>query len=472
MDHTFYKQEEETKPLPRIHPIATPATQPKREESEDAPEGKLAPNRLGVECETKTSVVPNQRRRTPVACARCRRRKIKCSGDLGNGEACSNCKSSGTTNCLFLRVNSSPLQTKASYSTWTYPFSNSTSLGAYGQQQAAYDTHVPRANGFSINTGPPGLPAYSVMQPGPEYGTPLEPTPTNRAPYYPPNYPIGYGDAPTHHLPFSSYVLPSSTGAGANAIYGTTASTKGGRLPTTSDPTNGVMYPDLEGNSSPLPSFPFLGRPSQNCTSSEAVTLLPAVNSLPLGQDRILPNPTTGRNNAPASILESSSATPTTVCTSITAAYKQAYQLVTENDTRPMTGNDTSSLPVNVKISSSPVDCGFGYIPLSNALQPCVTSAPFLVTEVVDTPIDFHQNSGEQQGDTKITNGKGHMDTYVSEYHHSTNHRPGSTRPSGGILVSGEVYQRPQYTTPTRNIYPVEKVTAPPHLSAGTSSCY
>src|SRR6266487_3122133 len=39
-----------------------------------------------------------------IQCGRCRRRKIKCSGDLGNGQGCTNCRSSGTPNCLFLRV--------------------------------------------------------------------------------------------------------------------------------------------------------------------------------------------------------------------------------------------------------------------------------------------------------------------------------------------------------------------------------
>ncbi|KAJ5605122.1 hypothetical protein N7510_010276 [Penicillium lagena] len=45
-----------------------------------------------------------QRRRVPVACGRCRRRKIKCSGDNGDGHACSNCRSAGNTDCQFLRM--------------------------------------------------------------------------------------------------------------------------------------------------------------------------------------------------------------------------------------------------------------------------------------------------------------------------------------------------------------------------------
>ncbi|TVY35084.1 hypothetical protein LSUB1_G006245 [Lachnellula subtilissima] len=46
------------------------------------------------------------RSRIPVACGRCRKRKIRCSGDLGGGLPCSNCKSAGNEHCQFLRVSS------------------------------------------------------------------------------------------------------------------------------------------------------------------------------------------------------------------------------------------------------------------------------------------------------------------------------------------------------------------------------
>ncbi|KAH7138389.1 hypothetical protein B0J11DRAFT_14366 [Dendryphion nanum] len=48
------------------------------------------------------------RRRIAVACARCRKRKIRCSGDPGNGLGCLNCKSAGVdlSHCQFHRVGS------------------------------------------------------------------------------------------------------------------------------------------------------------------------------------------------------------------------------------------------------------------------------------------------------------------------------------------------------------------------------
>ncbi|KAH7325732.1 hypothetical protein B0I35DRAFT_474474 [Stachybotrys elegans] len=49
---------------------------------------------------------PSQRKRIAVACGRCRKRKIRCTGDSGTGEPCQNCKTSGYQPCQFLRVSS------------------------------------------------------------------------------------------------------------------------------------------------------------------------------------------------------------------------------------------------------------------------------------------------------------------------------------------------------------------------------
>ncbi|KAI1842083.1 hypothetical protein JX266_011734 [Neoarthrinium moseri] len=46
------------------------------------------------------------RKRIAVACGRCRKRKIRCSGENENGGQCSNCKNAGHEPCLFLRVSS------------------------------------------------------------------------------------------------------------------------------------------------------------------------------------------------------------------------------------------------------------------------------------------------------------------------------------------------------------------------------
>ncbi|KFY40268.1 hypothetical protein V494_03592 [Pseudogymnoascus sp. VKM F-4513 (FW-928)] len=51
---------------------------------------------------------PQHRRRIPVACGRCRKRKIKCSGPQGD-DGCHNCKLAGNDHCQFNRVQSEEL---------------------------------------------------------------------------------------------------------------------------------------------------------------------------------------------------------------------------------------------------------------------------------------------------------------------------------------------------------------------------
>ncbi|RFU33330.1 hypothetical protein B7463_g2978, partial [Scytalidium lignicola] len=80
------------------------------------------------------------RRRIPVACGRCRKRKIRCSGDPGNGGACINCKTSGHEVCQFLRVSSREALLKFEPPEFPYPGGSRHSpyrlmdLGIYGQQ--------------------------------------------------------------------------------------------------------------------------------------------------------------------------------------------------------------------------------------------------------------------------------------------------------------------------------------------------
>ncbi|KAF2017558.1 hypothetical protein BU24DRAFT_449210 [Aaosphaeria arxii CBS 175.79] len=76
---------------PRLYPMGAPG---------QGPRGR------GVTREEETP--PASRRRISVACGRCRRRKIRCSGDPGDGSGCFNCRSAGVdpAYCLFHRVGS------------------------------------------------------------------------------------------------------------------------------------------------------------------------------------------------------------------------------------------------------------------------------------------------------------------------------------------------------------------------------
>ena len=86
-----------TRPNPRGYPVGNSAGGPRSR-------GSFAREDSNVESGPS-------RRRIAVACARCRKRKIRCSGDPGNGTGCTNCKSAGvgSTACQFHRVGSDHL---------------------------------------------------------------------------------------------------------------------------------------------------------------------------------------------------------------------------------------------------------------------------------------------------------------------------------------------------------------------------
>ncbi|KAM3503805.1 hypothetical protein MY10362_003964 [Beauveria mimosiformis] len=54
-----------------------------------------------------------ERKRVVVACLRCRKRKIRCSGDDGNGGSCTNCRNANEPQCLFMRVQAGSLAVSA-----------------------------------------------------------------------------------------------------------------------------------------------------------------------------------------------------------------------------------------------------------------------------------------------------------------------------------------------------------------------
>ncbi|KAK6435575.1 hypothetical protein LTR95_008241 [Oleoguttula sp. CCFEE 5521] len=81
---------------------------PERYEHRQENHGRLPTHALIHEHEQHEVVGSQARRRIAVACARCRRRKIKCSGDPHDGTGCQACKQSGANvrDCAFMRVNS------------------------------------------------------------------------------------------------------------------------------------------------------------------------------------------------------------------------------------------------------------------------------------------------------------------------------------------------------------------------------
>ncbi|KAI1737969.1 hypothetical protein F4680DRAFT_467745 [Xylaria scruposa] len=95
------------------------------------------------------------RKRIPIACGRCRKRKIRCSGDPGNGKQCSSCKNAGHEPCLFLRVSSqeTPFNTEYTY--------NVDAARAYGNPRGAAVSPISPVTQYAHEVAPgDGLTAY------------------------------------------------------------------------------------------------------------------------------------------------------------------------------------------------------------------------------------------------------------------------------------------------------------------------
>ncbi|KAL1894008.1 hypothetical protein Sste5346_006150 [Sporothrix stenoceras] len=108
---------------------------------------------------------PPTRRRIAVACGRCRQRKIRCSGDLGQNIPCSNCKNAGVTQCLFLRVSSRETPIKSDLALGS--MGNYGSLGSLGalRNEFNYNPVIARALASRSAVGPPPPPPPPQQHP-------------------------------------------------------------------------------------------------------------------------------------------------------------------------------------------------------------------------------------------------------------------------------------------------------------------
>ncbi|KAI9372039.1 hypothetical protein BJX61DRAFT_474687 [Aspergillus egyptiacus] len=326
----------------------------------------------GAEVETKGR--GPMRRRTQVACQRCRKRKIKCSGDPGDGKGCSNCQNVGNTQCHFLRVNSSIVGTKVPASTaagWPYPPSDMMS-------QRAGMFAAPR---LSNNKASPFLrPAEYELAPD-------LPNPYGRQPFsIDPS--INYEDessTPYSVQSSSTYMLPNSPQMIMADYSGINWNSKSwGAALHPGRPTGEAMFSDNDAENA-------LGNPAFSCVvSGQGVTanestvgVAPNSGSLasPIhGIERILPNPTSrnsfsGNNTSPISPEAMSGLPSVHDCKSgnrwLTRCEPRTPMLPASN-----APYSTGTLNRGRPIPTSAQDMVFGYLPVSssNAPSPVMSS--------------------------------------------------------------------------------------------------
>ncbi|PHH69380.1 hypothetical protein CDD82_7791 [Ophiocordyceps australis] len=125
---------------------------------------------MGTEREGSGSEdVSSQRKRIAVACGRCRKRKIRCSGDAGNGQPCTNCKTAGYEPCQFLRVSSQEVS-QVKGTAFSYNLDASRIAQARGSSSVIAPLCVPVSpyadslGGVGDSALPPRASAYSSKQ--------------------------------------------------------------------------------------------------------------------------------------------------------------------------------------------------------------------------------------------------------------------------------------------------------------------
>ncbi|KAI9735412.1 MAG: hypothetical protein M1818_006418 [Claussenomyces sp. TS43310] len=237
----------------------------------------------------------NPRRRIPVACVRCRKRKIKCSGpqnDLG----CTNCKNAGVDNCQFNRVTSEPVQWRESSATVDFNYDigvasniqcrNPPPNSLYGTSLSSYSASNPVPLNLYRSHGIPGY-QYS--------GKPNS---------YASNYGADYGDEAVDYslsggpypLLSHDHVTPAAYSSNGSSRVWTAPQKAGSALYFDSESANPGYHSQMS-----YPSHNYSLRPSIS-TEPNSFSFSGMASSLPTpppitSNDRMLPMPASNRGS-------------------------------------------------------------------------------------------------------------------------------------------------------------------------------
>ncbi|KAL2680491.1 hypothetical protein Neosp_008093 [[Neocosmospora] mangrovei] len=232
--------------------------------------------------------VTPQRKRIAVACGRCRKRKIRCSGDAGNGGACTNCKNAGYEPCQFLRVASQ--ETPMKQESFNY------SLEASRQYQARGSSVVPPLPPTTTHY-PDGLPMHASDP----FTYRAPPTFAYTAKSYYPVSTWNHGYTEDQAINYSMYppAYPSMHDSDYGINYRIASGTVGKSESICVDTEPNYAY------SSGAPTTSLVHRPAPVAADSTSMTFQNMAAGVNMG-DRVLPMPV-GRSSVPSSIGSSSS---------------------------------------------------------------------------------------------------------------------------------------------------------------------
>ncbi|KAF1923696.1 uncharacterized protein M421DRAFT_308077 [Didymella exigua CBS 183.55] len=199
---TYYNERRVSYDYPRADPYAYPM---------GGPVSGLR-NRAHAERDEFQPEQPGARRRIAVACARCRKRKIRCSGDKGDGQGCQNCKVAGVeaSYCQFHRVGSDHVHKV---------MDNFNMVQSLASMASAHDM---MPNYSAGGNGPYHRSVYS--QSYPQLENKFAYSHLDAKPAYAPEWSTSYGDdtSPIDDCSFdqSSAYLPTPTTPAGSNMYG------------------------------------------------------------------------------------------------------------------------------------------------------------------------------------------------------------------------------------------------------------
>ncbi|KAL1963215.1 hypothetical protein VTN77DRAFT_8540 [Rasamsonia byssochlamydoides] len=392
---------------------------------------------------------PPPRRRIQVACGRCRKRKIKCSGDSGDGQGCSNCRSSGTPNCQFLRVNSSELQTKTAYQSYPYPIMTTAQTASYGTrllQKASGSMHSPTLRTM------PYLRSHSVS----DLGALGQSVSLTRGPYTT-GCNLNYEDVcSATYSP--AYMLPSASSASMVSYCGSPGSPKSWNPSTGLSRTqSAVFYHDQDPASSlGAPAYSYASPASYPSLSVDVPSLFPAITSLSTcdGSDRTLPTPTSrqqldniGTNSRSAVMM---SGLP--FCSEqVTHRISNVCDLKTTAATSTEASTETVSCSLSPLVAprtvpSTSQDMLFSYVtlPSSSSPGPVTSTTAYTGADTVESAEPADTPSVSRTGSDLLGLESSSCDVYgySSSSGKSKRHSDAAGSMSSGTLMNGQQYTR------------------------------
>ncbi|KAK4167880.1 hypothetical protein QBC43DRAFT_202884 [Cladorrhinum sp. PSN259] len=230
-----------------------------------------------------------QRKRIAVACGRCRKRKIRCSGDPGGGQPCTNCKNAGAEPCQFLRVASREAPFRTDAPDFGYSVGDAR---LYASRATAGMGYVPELSHLEYR-GAPGPFSSHAYTPAPKAGYYAYPSPYVGEPYEQ----YDHGGIPP--VPSQSVLNPDTEVGMTMSHQGWPVSSAGARTkqpapppPPPPPPAFGSIY-TMDNTTDPRPYSPYSNHGSSFPSFSNVAASLPASSPV----DRLLPNPTGTRSS-------------------------------------------------------------------------------------------------------------------------------------------------------------------------------